>query len=145
MSETYYLMGMIMDFHSSSKEDGYFLCSAILSNGAGAPPNRHMNDQESFFVQKGQIEFTVGNETILAGQGQFVKVPRGEVHSFRNTSGEDAEMLILNVPGSIHENVFRTCGTKLAPGSREWPKPEPELDMAWVARVCADEGLEIVG
>lgn len=145
MSETYYLMGMIMDFHSSSAEDGYFLCSAILSSGAGAPPNRHMNDQESFFIQKGQIEFSVGDAIITAGPGQFVKVPRGEVHAFRNATDQEAEMLILNVPGSIHENVFRICGTKLEPGSREWPSPEPELDMAWVARVCAEEGLEIVG
>lgn len=144
MSETYYLMGMIMDFHTSSKEDAYFLCSATLSSGAGAPRNRHPNDQESFFVQKGVIEFTVGDETINAGPGQFVKVPRGEIHSFRNATDEEVEMLILNVPGSIHENVFRICGTKLEAGSRDWPSPEPELDMEWVARVCADEGLEIV-
>ncbi|WP_171098071.1 cupin domain-containing protein [Ruegeria sp. HKCCD7255] len=144
MSETYYLMGMIMDFHTSSEEDGYFLCTATLSSGAGAPPNRHPNDQESFFVQKGLVEFTVDGETIHAKPGQFVKVPRGEIHSFRNPTDEEAEMLILNVPGSIHENVFRICGTKLSPGSRDWPSPEPDLDMDWVAKICADEGLEIV-
>lgn len=144
MPETFYLMGMFMDFHTSSEEDGYLLCTATLSSGAGAPPNRHENDQESFFVQKGTVEFIVAGKTIEAGPGEFVKVPRGEVHAFRNPTDVEAEMLILNVPGSIHENVFRICGTKMKPGSRAWPTPEPDLDMDWVAKVCAEEGLEIV-
>lgn len=144
MTETFYLMGMIMHFHSSSEDDGYFLCSATLSSGAGAPRNRHPGDQEAFFVQKGEIEFSVGDETIVAGPGHFVKVPRGEVHAFQNKTDSEAEMLILNVPGSIHESVFRACGTKLEPGSTACPSPEPDLDMGRVAQVCAEAGLEIV-
>ena len=61
---------------------------------------------KSFFVQKGMIEFTVGEKTIQAEPGQFVKVLRGEIHSFRNLTNEEAETLILNVPGYIRDNVF---------------------------------------
>ncbi len=145
MQQSFYLMGMIIHFLSSSDDDDYFLCRTILSPGAGAPPNRHSGDQESFYIQKGEVEFTVGGETIVAGPDEFVKVPRGEVHSFRNASDQMAEMLILNVPGTIHQNVFRICGTEITAGKDEWPEVEPELDMEWVAKVCRDEGLEIVG
>ena len=91
------------------------------------------------------MEFTVDGSTIEAGPGQFVKVPKGGVHAFRNASDRQARMLILNVPGTIHESVFRTLAMDLEPGSTQWPENPPELDMGHVAKVCAEAGLEIIG
>lgn len=141
---TMYLMGMKMHFLTSSESDGYFLCDAILLPDAGAPPNRHPDDAESFFVREGTVEFTVDGVVTNAGPGEFVKVPKGGVHSFQNTSESEARMLILNVPGTIHENVFKICGTDLEVGTDDWPINSPKLDMEWVAKVCKDEGLEIL-
>lgn len=145
MARTMYLMGMKIHFLSSSEEDGYFLCDCIMLPGAGAPQNRHADDAESFFVREGTIEFTVDGTVINAGPGEFVKVPKGGIHTFRNATDSQARMLILNVPGTIHENVFKICGTDLEPGTDEWPENPPELDMGWVAKVCKEEGLEILG
>jgi len=144
MQQTYYLMGMMMHFLTSSKEDGYFLCDSFLLPGAGAPPNRHADDAESFFVREGVVEFTVEGNVINAGPGEFVKVPKGAVHSFRNATDTESRMLILNVPGKIHESVFRICGTELPVGTTDWPQEPPALDMEWVAQVCKDEGLGIL-
>ena len=144
MQQTFYLMGMMMHFLTTSEDDGYFLCDSILLPGARAPPNRHAGDAESFFVREGTIEFTVDGKVTEAGPGEFVKVPRGAVHSFRNATDSEARMLILNVPGKIHESVFRICGTELPAGATHWPKDPSPLDMQWVAKVCKDEGLEIL-
>jgi len=144
MKRTVYLMGMMMHYLTSSAEDGYFLCDAHLQPGAGAPPNRHGDDEESFFVREGTVSFTVDGVERAAGPGEFVKVPSGAIHSFRNGTDAPARMLILNVPGTIHENVFTTCGMELETDASQWPENVPELDMDWVARVCQSEGLEIV-
>lgn len=144
MAETKYLMGMIMHFLTCSKTDGYFLCNTLVSPGAGAPPNRHAGDEESFYVLEGAMEFTVDGMVIEARPGDFVKVPKGGIHAFRNASSEAARMLILNVPGTIHETVFRNLALDLEPGSEAWPKAPPELDMGHIAKVCAEAGLEIL-
>ena len=128
MKRTVYLMGMMMHYLTSSAEDGYFLCDAHLQPGAGAPPNRHGDDEESFFVREGTVSFTVDGVERAAGPGEFVKVPSGAIHSFRNGTDAPARMLMLNVPGTIHENVFTTCGMEL----EEWSKTlDNTLESYW--------------
>jgi oxalate decarboxylase/phosphoglucose isomerase-like protein (cupin superfamily) len=40
--------------------------------------------------------------------GDFLYVPEGGIHGFRNTSGEPASMLILFAPGAPREDYFET-------------------------------------
>ena len=43
-----------------------------------------------------------------AEPGDFLFVPEGGVHGFRNESGEPASMLILFAPGAPREGYFET-------------------------------------
>ena len=49
--------------------------------GVGPPPHSHDWD-ESFFVTKGQVDFTCQGETSICPAGTIVYVPAGTVHSF---------------------------------------------------------------
>ena len=40
--------------------------------------------------------------------GDFVHVPPGGVHGFKNHSGEEASMLLLFTPGAPREEYFET-------------------------------------
>jgi oxalate decarboxylase/phosphoglucose isomerase-like protein (cupin superfamily) len=40
--------------------------------------------------------------------GDFLYVPEGGIHAFRNESGEPASMLILFAPGAPREDYFET-------------------------------------
>jgi quercetin dioxygenase-like cupin family protein len=40
--------------------------------------------------------------------GDFLFVPEGGVHGFRNESGEPASMLLLFTPGAPREDYFET-------------------------------------
>jgi mannose-6-phosphate isomerase-like protein (cupin superfamily) len=73
----------------------------------GARPHFHRQHVDSFFVLDGEIEFTVAGETVHARSGEFVHVPPGVVHSFRNASGERVRFLNLHTPGMRFDEYIR--------------------------------------
>ncbi len=80
--------------------------------GPGAHFHRTMS--ESFFVLSGRLRLFDGNGWIDAAPGDFMHVPPGGLHGFRNESGEPAQMLLLFTPGAPREAYFET----LAEGAR---------------------------
>ena len=70
---------------------------------AGAKvPAAHSHDgfDETCYMLKGRLSFTVGGEAGERGQGEVLFIPRGVVHRFDNVSGEDATALAVITPGA---------------------------------------------
>lgn len=76
------------------------------SQRSGPDPHFHRSLSESFFVLAGAVRLYDGKEWLDAGPGDFMFVPEGGVHGFRNESGEPASMLILFAPGAPREGYF---------------------------------------
>ncbi len=62
--------------------------------GEGADPHRHPYE-ETFVIQEGTAEFTVGGETFEVGAGSIVVAPAGITHSFKGAS--DGIMRSVNI------------------------------------------------
>jgi mannose-6-phosphate isomerase-like protein (cupin superfamily) len=75
---------------------------------SGPDPHFHRSITESFFVLEGSVELHDGTGWREASSGDFLFVPEGGVHGFRNDSGEPASMLILFTPGAPREDYFET-------------------------------------
>lgn len=75
---------------------------------SGPGPHFHRTITESFFVLAGTVELYDGRRWLDAGPGDFMHVPVGGVHGFRNSSGEPASMLLLFTPGAPREEYFET-------------------------------------
>ena len=75
---------------------------------SGPDPHFHRSISESFFVISGSIQLYDGKDWIDGRPGDFLFVPEGGIHGFRNESGEDASMLILFAPGAPREDYFET-------------------------------------
>jgi mannose-6-phosphate isomerase-like protein (cupin superfamily) len=75
---------------------------------SGPDPHFHRTISESFFVISGTVRLYDGTAWIDAQPGDFLFVPEGGLHGFRNESGEDASMLILFAPGAPREDYFET-------------------------------------
>jgi mannose-6-phosphate isomerase-like protein (cupin superfamily) len=73
---------------------------------SGPAPHFHRTMSEAFFVLQGTVRLTDGAGTVETGPGDFLNVPAGGVHGFRNESGEPASMLILFAPGAPREGYF---------------------------------------
>ena len=51
-----------------------------------------------------------GDRWVDATSGDFLFVPEGGIHGFRNESGEEASMLILFAPGAPREEYMEQVG-----------------------------------
>ena len=78
----------------------------MTGDRAGPGPHFHRTITESFFVLTGTITIYDGREWVDAQPGDFVHVPYGGIHGFRNESGEPASMLIHFSPGAEREGYF---------------------------------------
>lgn len=74
----------------------------------GPDPHFHKTISESFFVLSGTVRIYDGKKWIDATPQDFVFVPEGGIHAFRNASGEPASMLLLFAPGAPREDYFET-------------------------------------
>jgi mannose-6-phosphate isomerase-like protein (cupin superfamily) len=78
-----------------------------MGPGPGGPDTHfHRTFSESFFVLSGTVRLFDGDRWTSASSGDFLYVPEGGLHAFRNDSGEPASMLILFAPGAPREGYF---------------------------------------
>lgn len=73
---------------------------------SGPDPHFHRTISESFYILTGTIRIYNGEKWIDCKPGDFVHVPAGGVHGFRNESGEPASMLLHFAPGAPREGYF---------------------------------------
>ena len=75
---------------------------------SGPDPHFHRSISESFYVLSGTVRLYNGTTWIDGNPGDFLYVPPGGIHGFRNESGEPASMLLLFTPGAPREEYFET-------------------------------------
>jgi quercetin dioxygenase-like cupin family protein len=75
---------------------------------SGPAPHFHKTISESFYILTGAVRLFDGQQWEEGSPGDFLFVPEGGIHAFRNESGEPASMLILFVPGAPREDYFET-------------------------------------
>jgi quercetin dioxygenase-like cupin family protein len=75
---------------------------------SGPDPHFHRSISESFYVLAGTISLYDGTDWKDGRPGDFLFVPEGGLHGFKNRSGEPASMLILFAPGAPREDYFET-------------------------------------
>jgi mannose-6-phosphate isomerase-like protein (cupin superfamily) len=71
----------------------------------------HKTISESFYILEGTVTIYNGNEWAPMSKGDFVYVPQGGLHGFRNDTDEPASMLLLFTPGAVREPYFEGLAT----------------------------------
>jgi mannose-6-phosphate isomerase-like protein (cupin superfamily) len=102
---------------------------------SGPGPHFHRTLAESFYVLVGTVRIYDGTDWIEAGVGDFVHVPPGGIHGFRNESGEEASMLIHFAPGAPREGYFeglRDFAVNGRPGQDELDEFYRQHDNTWL-------------
>lgn len=82
----------------------------------GATPHYHRTFSEAFYVIDGRIGLYEGRDWREGAAGDFLYVPPGGVHAFRNDSGAPVSMLILFAPAPPREAYFRELAERIASG-----------------------------
>lgn len=73
--------------------------------GSGSPLHT-LECDKVFYVLGGDFEFTLGDEKAFGSAGDWVIIPRGTVHNFRNSGLKPGILLVFTTPGG-HENFLR--------------------------------------
>ena len=103
--ESFWGPGDVYTFLVTGAESGgaYFSMLAIVPPGGGPPAHIHLNEDETFYVLEGSPTFRLGDDRIVAGPGDFVNVPKGIVHCFRNFTTEPMRMILTFTPAGIEK------------------------------------------
>jgi mannose-6-phosphate isomerase-like protein (cupin superfamily) len=102
---------------------------ASVPPGGGPIAHIHNHSDEAFYLVFGELEFLDGDHTYIAKSGDFIYVPRGVRHRFKNTGLHTAKLLFMFTPGGP-EALFTEAGDEPQPGV-----PVPPWDMARFAQV----------
>jgi mannose-6-phosphate isomerase-like protein (cupin superfamily) len=100
-----------ISFHylaTKASTDGDFgLFRVDLAPAGGGPgPHFHKTMSESFFVLSGTMSLFDGRSWFDSSAGDFLYVPPGGIHGFRNEADQPASILMLFAPGAPREAYF---------------------------------------
>jgi pimeloyl-ACP methyl ester carboxylesterase/mannose-6-phosphate isomerase-like protein (cupin superfamily) len=93
----------------------------------GPPQHRHAQHDEGFYVVRGTVRFTVGEQSHDAEAGTLVMVPPGAPHTFANPGDEPAVMLNTFTP-DLYVQYFRDLRDFAAKAGRG-PTPDEVIDV----------------
>ncbi|GAA2758043.1 cupin domain-containing protein [Actinopolymorpha rutila] len=119
VSATYRPAGRPPEFTYRSGGSVHYLSTGASTNGefglyrwemgpepSGPSEHFHRSISESFYILAGSVRIFDGSRWLDTEPGDYVHVPEGGIHAFRNESGEPASMLLHFAPGAPREGYF---------------------------------------
>lgn len=133
--EVYWVLGGLFTYLVTGEESGgsYFTVIVDVGPEAVPPPHIHHLEDEQFYVLEGQLTYSVGGQTFPVNTGDFIHIPRGTVHSFKNGS-IPSRLLATFAPAGI-EGFFREVGDRVD----DRLKSPPPVTEAIIGRFVAAE------
>ena len=100
------------------------------------PPHVHHAHEEGFYILEGELEFLAGAQRVRAGQGTFVMVPAGTIHTFSNPTGKSARFLNTFTP-PLYLGYFEEMSRLIQEGGALNPQQGAELMAHYDTEVIA--------
>lgn len=91
----------------------------LAARAAGAKMHFHKAMSEAFYVLSGKLELFNGEKWVTGRAGDFLYVPVGGLHAFKNVTDEPTSMLMLFSPGAPREEFFEKVAEMSQRGSEE--------------------------
>jgi quercetin dioxygenase-like cupin family protein len=115
---------------------GLYRWDMVAGAGGSGQAHFHKTFSESFYVLSGKVGLYNGDKWVDAGPGDFLHVPEGGIHGFRNASSGDSSMMILFAPAPPRELYFRALAeiadSGRTPTDEEWTELYAEHDQYMV-------------
>ncbi|WP_321956692.1 cupin domain-containing protein [Paraburkholderia bannensis] len=111
----------------------YTVMELRIGTGGGAPAHRSLDEDKTFVVLDGALDFLTGDTVQRVSAGTVVTVARGDIHGFTNIDDVEARMLLVAAPAR-HDAFFRAMAAL----------PQPH-DVEEVRCICEQYRQVIVG
>ena len=142
--ESYWTMGYLMTWLAEGKDtDGrYSLAEVVARRGTEPPPHTHANEDEAYYLLEGEMTFRVGEQTIEAGQGEYVWLPRGVQHA-PVVKTPEVRFLVTVTPAGLEEAFKQVSEPAQSPTLPPPPEEPPGMEqMQQVLAVFEAYGVE---
>jgi quercetin dioxygenase-like cupin family protein len=141
--QTRWMSGDVYRIIATGAETGGSLAfgEALVPPGSGPVPHVHPRSDEAFLIVEGELEFLISDDLSVAVAGDFVFVPRGTRHRFRNISDRMARMFFIFTPGGP-ERLFLEGGDAPTPGGM--PTPWPMERFIALSELAAQTGTDVI-
>ena len=90
---------------SGDTNDVFSVIEIISPPGKGVSLHVHEHEDELVYLLDGEIEVTLGDQTMTAVSGVMALLPRGIPHGFVNNSDKPSKLLVTILPGPF-DNYF---------------------------------------
>jgi mannose-6-phosphate isomerase-like protein (cupin superfamily) len=129
----------------SSQQTGgaYELMLFLAPAGHGPPPHVHRHEDELFYILEGEFDVLFGERTLHVRPGDYIHLPRGTPHAFRNTTNRNASFLCWVTPGTL--GPFFDAFQRDWPADQALPPPVGEEDINKLMAAAARHEIQILG
>jgi quercetin dioxygenase-like cupin family protein len=129
---------------ADDSQDAICVVEHRVSFGDSPPLHIHRNEDETFVILEGRVQFQVGDDAFILAAGAAAVAPKGIAHSYRVDSAEGARFLTIT-RGRDFETMLKAVGeptstTDLPPGVTVTPEM-----AAGLAAICAANAIDLVG
>jgi mannose-6-phosphate isomerase-like protein (cupin superfamily) len=108
----------------------------------GPPLHKHSMEDEAYYVLEGNFSFPYGSKETKAAKGQFMYLPRGEFHTYKNISSSPGKLLLIIIPPQF-EKFLQDIGLPIEDKSSFRPPPITPAVIENLVKMAARYGLEI--
>ncbi len=129
---------LVLSDETSTPAGAAVLEITVPAGTFGAPPHVHAREDEQFYVIEGEVEFLDRDNTITAGPGTLVVLPRGNLHGFWNLSDQPARMLLIVTPGA-----FASFFDEVVSAIRAQHPEDPGAVAAIIAAVASEHEVTV--
>jgi mannose-6-phosphate isomerase-like protein (cupin superfamily) len=94
-----------VNFGPGENEGAYVMMIGAAPKSEGPPLHIHPHTNEGFYVAAGELTVVLEGREIVATPGTFVYIPKGVVHTARNTGPGPMRGLIIVSPGTAEHII----------------------------------------
>jgi quercetin dioxygenase-like cupin family protein len=136
-SQVVHAYGEEVSFLLEGKHTGgrFTMFFEITPPGGGPPPHYHQSEDEWFYVLEGTASYFADGKWTDVPAGGAVFMPKGNVHTFKNNTGQPLKQIIQTSPSGF-ENFFRKS-------AEEFGKPGGP-DMNRIMQIAAEHDIHFV-
>lgn len=118
----------------------YSVFEDLIPPGAGPPPHVHSREDETIYVLDGTLRAWLEGVQYDVSTGDFVHMPRGVEHHFKNISEKPTKLLLSYTPGGFEE-WFKIVGKPITRDSRQ-PPALGKADIETAVRAAEEFGVK---
>jgi mannose-6-phosphate isomerase-like protein (cupin superfamily) len=139
---SFWLMGDFYAIKTTAEQTGgaYSITEVESFPGNGPPPHIHHREDECIYIVEGAFSIILADRVVDAADGDFVRIPKGTPHTYKNVGAIPGKMLVILSPGGL-EQLWADLGQ---PGTlSETPKNDDPSTLNRLLTLAPKYQLEI--